>query len=127
MNVTQEIIASIEQACSQHQKLNIHQTLRIITAYRAISNDPELIDKVIHLIRLYSKQEHYSKTLSPRQNQIFNLIGLDFSSKEIADMLAISEATVSTHRKNIIKKLQISGAGTLQKIAYQYLHKKEEK
>jgi len=127
MNITQEIIAHIEQACSQHQKLNIHQTLKIITAYRTISNDPELIDKIIQLIKIYSKQELYSATLSSRQNQIFNLIGLDFSSKEIANMLAISEATVSTHRKNIIKKLQISGAGALQKIAYQYLHKKEEK
>ncbi|GGG09338.1 hypothetical protein GCM10011344_07370 [Dokdonia pacifica] len=124
MNVTQEIIANIEQACSQHQKLNIHQTLKIITAYRAISNDPELIDKILHLIKIYSKQELYSNALSARQNQIFNLIGLDFSSKEIADMLAISEATVSTHRKNIIKKLQISGTGALQKMAYQYLHKK---
>lgn len=124
MNVTQEIIASIEKACSQHQKLNIQQTLKIITAYRTISNDPELIDKIIQLIKIYSKQELYSTTLSPRQNQIFNLIGLDFSSKEIADMLAISEATVSTHRKNMIKKLHISGAGALQKLAYQYLHKK---
>lgn len=124
MNVTQEIIASIEQACSQYQKLNIHQTLKIITAYRTISNDPELIDKILHLIKIYSKQEIYSTSLSPRQNQIFNLIGLDFSSKEIADMLTISEATVSTHRKNMIKKLQISGAGALQKMAYQYLHKK---
>ncbi len=124
MNVTQEIIANIEQACSQKQELNIHQTLKIITAYRAISNDPELIDKILNLIKIYSKQELYSNALSARQNQIFNLIGLDFSSKEIADMLAISEATVSTHRKNIIKKLQISGSGALQKMAYQYLHKK---
>lgn len=126
MNITQEIITRIERACLQHQKLNIHQTLKIITAYRAISNNPELIDKIIHLIRMYSKQEHYSTALSSRQNQIFNLIGLDFSSKEIADMLSISEATVSTHRKNINKKLRISGAGTLQRIAYHYIHKKEE-
>ncbi|WP_299210284.1 LuxR C-terminal-related transcriptional regulator [uncultured Dokdonia sp.] len=126
MNTTQKIIANIEQACLQHEKLNIQQTLHIITAYRAISDNPELIDKIIHLIKIYSKQEHYSTILSSRQNQIFNLIGLDFSSKEIATMLAISEATVSTHRKNIIKKLQISGSGALHKIAYVYIHKKQE-
>ncbi len=126
MNVTQEITASIEQACAQKQKLNIHQTLKIITAYRAISNEPELIDKIIHLIKMYSKQEAFSSVLSPRQNQIFTLIGLDFSSREIATMLDISEATVSTHRKNIIKKLQLSGSGSLQKTAYQYLHKNKD-
>ncbi len=124
MNTAQEIVAIIENACLQKQKLNTSQTLEIITAYRAISNDPELIDKLLHLVKIYSKQAYFSSALSSRQNQIFNLIGLDFSTKEIANMLAISEATVSTHRKNIIKKLKLSGAGSLHKIAYQYLHRK---
>ncbi len=125
MNITQEIITRIERAGLQHQKLNIHQSLKIITAYREITNHPELIDKVIHLIKMYSKQEEFSNSLSSRQNQIFNLIGLDFSSKEIASLLVISEATVSTHRKNIIKKLQISGAGALQRMAYQHIQEKQ--
>ena len=42
----------------------------------------------------------------------------------MADMLDISLDTVSTHRKNIIKKLQISGTGQLQNFAYEYLQKK---
>lgn len=126
MNTSKKIIATIENACLQQLQLNTEQTLEIITAYRAISTDPELIDKMIHLIKIYSKQELFSSLLSARQNQIFNLIGLDFSSKEIATMLDISKATVSTHRKNIIKKLQLSGTGSLQKIATQYLLKKEE-
>ncbi len=125
MNSTLEIISNIERISLKNQKLSTEQTLKIITAYRAISDDPELIDKIIHLIKMYSKQEQYSKLLSPRQNQIFNLIGLDFSSKEIADMLVISEATVSTHRKNMIKKLQLSGSGALLKMAYSYSNKKE--
>jgi two-component system nitrate/nitrite response regulator NarL len=124
MNTSQKIVALIENACLQNEQLNTNQTLEIITAYRAISNDPELIDKILHLIKIYSKQAYFSNALSSRQNQIFNLIGLDFSTKEIAAMLAISEATVSTHRKNIIKKLKLSGAGSLHKIAYQYLHRK---
>lgn len=126
MNTSQKIIAIIENACLQQQRLPTSQTLEIITAYRTISTDPELIDRITQLIKIYSKQESFSSLLSSRQNQIFNLIGLEFSSKEIASMLGISEATVSTHRKNIIKKLQLSGMGSLQKIAYHYLHKKEE-
>jgi len=119
MNITQEIIATIEKACLEKQELNIHQTLKIITAYRNISNNRELIDKIIQHIKLYSTQKKHSKILSTRQNQILNLIGLGFSSKEIASMLSISEATVGTHRRNMIKKLKISGAGGLHKFAYQ--------
>jgi len=121
MNVFQELLATINRATSQNQKLNLHQTLTVITAYRSISSDPELIDKITHLITRYSQQETYSKKLSKRQNQIFNLIGFEFSSKEIADMLNISEATVSTHRKNIIRKLQLSGPGSLQRMAYEFI------
>lgn len=126
MNTSRKIIAIIENACLQQQKIPTSQTLEIITAYRTISDTPELIDKIILLIKIYSKQEAFSSVLSPRQNQIFTLIGLDFSSREIATMLDISEATVSTHRKNIIKKLQLSGTGSLQKIATQYLLKNKE-
>ncbi len=124
MNVFQELLTTIQRAASHNQKLNLHQTLTVITAYRSISSDPELIDKITHLITRYSQQETYSKKLSKRQNQIFNLIGFEFSSKEIADMLNISEATVSTHRKNIIRKLQLSGPGSLQRMAFQYVQEK---
>lgn len=124
MNNTLEIISNIERISLRKQKLSIQQTLKIITAYRTISDDPELIDKIIHLIKMYSKQEQYSKSLSPRQNQIFNLIGLNFSSREIANMLIISEATVSTHRKNIIKKLHLSGSGALLRMAYDHVNQK---
>jgi len=123
-SITKEIIAIIECAHTKRKKLNIDQTLQIISAYRRVSNDPEMMDKIIFLIKAYSKQEIYSETLTLRQNQIFNLISLDFSSREIAKTLNISEATVSTHRKNINKKLQISGAGTLKHISSLYLQSK---
>jgi DNA-binding CsgD family transcriptional regulator len=38
---------------------------------------------------------------------------LDFSSKEIAKNLKISAHTVDTHRRNILKKLNISSTGEL--------------
>ncbi|MCV2483416.1 response regulator transcription factor [Flavobacterium sp. SH_e] len=45
--------------------------------------------------------------LSPREIEIITLIALEYSGKEISEKLFISSHTVETHRKNIMKKLNI--------------------
>ena len=45
------------------------------------------------------------ESLSNREFEIFGFVGIGLSSKEIAGVLSITESTVSTHRKNVIKKL----------------------
>ncbi|WPD23019.1 MAG: response regulator [Candidatus Electrothrix scaldis] len=47
--------------------------------------------------------------LTPSEFRILNLIRQGRSTKEIAETLNISPQTVATHRKNIRKKLKISG------------------
>lgn len=47
--------------------------------------------------------------LTPSELRILNLIRQGRSTKEIAETLNISPQTVATHRKNIRKKLKISG------------------
>ena len=42
--------------------------------------------------------------LSPRETEILKLIAKDYSTRQIADILFISEKTVETHRKNILRK-----------------------
>lgn len=46
--------------------------------------------------------------LSPREMEIIKLIARDFSTKQIAEVLFISEKTVETHRKNILRKTNCS-------------------
>lgn len=46
--------------------------------------------------------------LSPRETEIIKLIARDFSTKQIAEVLFISEKTVETHRKNILRKIDCS-------------------
>ena len=43
--------------------------------------------------------------LTKREVEIIRLVCSDYSSKQIADKLFLSEFTVQTHRRNIIKKL----------------------
>ena len=47
--------------------------------------------------------------LTPTELRVLNLIGQGRSSKNIAELLNVSSQTVATHRKNIRKKLNISG------------------
>lgn len=54
-----------------------------------------------------------SNGISNRERDIIRLLVLDLSSKEISEKLNISAHTVDTHRRNILKKLNISSTGEL--------------
>jgi DNA-binding NarL/FixJ family response regulator len=49
-------------------------------------------------------------SLTPRQRQIFSLIGQGHTNKDIARLTGLSVATVETHRKAIARRLGRSGA-----------------
>ncbi|WP_199488222.1 response regulator [Tenacibaculum sp. E3R01] len=56
-------------------------------------------------------------TLSNREKEILQLIATGKTSKEIADVLFIAKTTVDTHRKNMIRKLNLSNGNELIKYA----------
>lgn len=58
-----------------------------------------------------------SRSLSPRENEVLEMISNGFLSKEIAERLHISDSTVVTHRKNLISKLNVRNTAELIKIA----------
>ncbi len=49
-------------------------------------------------------------SLSKREIEILKLVRKGYLSKEIADKLYISLNTVNNHRKNILRKLQVSNS-----------------
>ncbi|UII33176.1 response regulator transcription factor [Fulvivirga ulvae] len=61
---------------------------------------------------------HEVNLLSEREMQIIHLIKQGLTSKMIAEKLFLSEFTVETHRKNILRKLKLNTANEL--IAYAY-------
>lgn len=48
-------------------------------------------------------------SLTPSEKKILKLIARDLSTKEMAEMLFVSERTIEKHRSNIIQKLAIDG------------------
>ncbi len=118
MDVLSKVLEIIDEAQEQSILLNQEETIQAIEALKQISNNKALIEKAIYLVLLMNKKEPNIAKLSKRENEIFKHIGLGFTSKEIGQLIDISKATVSTHRKNIIKKLELSGPGQLQKVAH---------
>jgi two-component system nitrate/nitrite response regulator NarL len=61
--------------------------------------------------------------LSKRQIEILKLVALGKTSQEIADLLFIGKTTVETHRKNMIRILNLKGAGELLRYALESKYK----
>jgi DNA-binding NarL/FixJ family response regulator len=57
--------------------------------------------------------------LSKQEKEIVYLISLGHVSREIADLLSISKATVDTHRKNIHRKLNTTNTAELLKLLHE--------
>lgn len=76
-----------------------------------------------YLIRRMKKLEHHSlnepsiNDLTPTEKKILKLVSENRTSREIADMLFISDQTVNKHRSNISEKLNLHGTHSLIKFA----------
>ena len=58
--------------------------------------------------------------LTEREIEVLKLLVEELSSREIADRLFISERTVETHRKNLLRKTKSTNTVGLVKYAYQH-------
>lgn len=68
-----------------------------------------LSDEIAELL-INAPEEEEKGVLTSREIEILRLVAKEFNSRQIAEILFISERTVETHRKNILKK---TGAGNL--------------
>ncbi|MEP5611335.1 MAG: response regulator transcription factor, partial [Cyclobacteriaceae bacterium] len=57
--------------------------------------------------------------VSPREIEILQLICQELTMKEIGEKLFLSEQTIQTHRKNLMRKTQAKNAVGLVKFAFQ--------
>ena len=56
------------------------------------------------------KEIHKVNQLTTREREVISLVAKEYSTKEIATTLFISYETVSTHRKNIMRKLNVKNS-----------------
>jgi DNA-binding NarL/FixJ family response regulator len=79
----------------------------------------EVLEELKHTSQ--RKKENEVAHLTDREVEIVRLIEKEYSNKQIADQLFISERTVETHRKNIFRKT--GNTSVLGLIKYAYEHK----
>jgi len=85
-------------------------------------------EKIVSNFQLGSKkkkrrsdgEEAMVRHLSKREIDVLRLIALEYSSKEIAEQLFISQSTVDTHRKNLTHKLNVKNSIGLAKFAIKH-------
>ncbi|MFA5244229.1 MAG: response regulator transcription factor [Pedobacter sp.] len=77
---------------------------------------PEKIDESPYFIDDFMKKYQ----LTRREVEIIKMIAKELTSKEIGESLFISEFTVSTHRRNIMKKLNSKNVAGVLKFARQH-------
>ena len=99
----------------------------IVEAIQAVSDGQEYFCKTVRekifntftkdipKINKYDPKTH--SILTGRELEIITLISLEFSGKEISELLFISTNTVETHRKNIMRKLEAKNTIGLVKYA----------
>ena len=89
---------------------NESSTELIEAVEKVLSGKTFLSSKISEIMVEQLEQPSAEQLLSERELQILKLIAAEFSNKQIAEKLFISERTVETHRKNIFRK---TGTNTL--------------
>jgi two-component system nitrate/nitrite response regulator NarL len=97
-------------------KKDSHRTLH--AALQKVADGKRFLSDDISEILIHSSEEEEKGTLTTRETEILRLVAKEFNSRQIAEILFISERTVETHRKNILRKTGASNLVGLIKYAY---------
>jgi two-component system response regulator DegU len=97
----------------------------LLEALRVVANggaylSPQVSDRLLSRIQkgdLESKQDSALDGLSPREVQVLRLVADGKTSKEIATLLDLSEQTVRSYRKTMMKKLGVNNVAGLTQLA----------
>ena len=105
------VITSIRSGISGFLRKNVSEE-ELLNAVNAISKEKEYFasDITTLLVKSYGKPEF---DFSIREMEILRYICKGRSNEQIADLLFISEKTVATHRKNIMRKAKVKKSSDL--------------
>lgn len=86
--------------------------------HKVADNKRYLSDEISEILINADKEEERGP-LTAREIEIIKLIAKEFNSRQIAEILFISERTVETHRKNILRKTGANNLAGLIMYAFQ--------
>ncbi len=109
-----EAVEQMKQAGASGYIMKNSSLKKVLEAIRMVAKNQTFFDDAIATKDTTTKEEII---LSGREKEILRLIGDGKTSQEIADLLFIGKSTVDTHRKNILKKMNIHGKTDLIRFA----------
>ena len=99
-----EIILAIQQVHNNRSYLNSDVTTTLLEGMRRKKS---------------SDQKRSSIRLTNRENEVLHLIVKGLTTSEIASKLFVSPTTAETHRKNLLRKLDVRNTAGLVRVAYE--------
>lgn len=114
MTASEYILSAINTKLKEGLRLTNNEVKKVIEAISKIAKDKNTF-KVFKGIfnKIASDNNNALKYLTKREIEIIELIGQQEDSIAISEKLKIKLSTVETHRKNIRRKLKITGRGRL--------------
>ena len=94
------------------------QQLELKNALHQIMRGMPYVSPEITRLLLTNVGQQPEELLTAREREVLTLIAKEYSNKQIADKLFISERTVETHRKNIFRKTNTTTLVGLIKYAF---------
>ncbi len=107
-------------ACGYVLKNNAYDELR--RAVQAVAAGKtylcaEVAEDVVETLRRSPEQVTVYERVAPREREVLQLLAEGMSSPEIAQSLGVSTSTVETHRRNLMRKLDLHSVAELTKYA----------
>lgn len=110
-----EAIEKMKQAGASGYIMKNSSLSKVIEAIRTVAKKETFFDS--NIISKKNTITNEEILLSKREKEIVRLIGEGKTSIEISELLGIEKTTVDSHRKNILKKLNIHGKTDLMRFA----------
>lgn len=101
----------------------------LITAIRKLLDNKnyysdKVLAKITSKVAYERKAEEgkttYEPTLTKRELEVIRLVAKEYTNQEIADLLSVSNRTVDTHKRNLLKKLKVKNVVGLVKYALKH-------
>jgi DNA-binding NarL/FixJ family response regulator len=120
MHDESELLRDVLKTGVEGYVLKSNSREELVRAIRQIHLGERYLSPEVSLKLLEQEQRNHNSVLTDREIEIVRLIAKEYSNKQIADALFISERTVESHRKNIFRKSETHSVVGLIKYAMQH-------
>ena len=106
--------------CPPDLQSHVHAVLDKMQAFDSLAEEIKSLLPHVRANPSPARRGEIGEMLTPREYEIFRLMGRGLQSKEIGDKLGITPLTVQSHRKKIAQRLGTSGAELVQQALRHY-------